>query len=196
MSRCFGTPLNLSAKDYTYKKRNQEVFCDIRNKYKASWKAVGTNEACVNNNGIVVRYNSNSTMLNFDRAIENWNTDLRTNYTGQIYKETFCAPYTAPASNLDISNNYSTNGPILTVAASGSTAQTYVVDSSGQYINRYVEIKKQDSLNLDGSGNFVSGKQILYTKCPLRTGLLHQVILQSEVPAPLVSTINIVFGIF
>ena len=37
MSRCFGTSSdNLSAKEYIHKKRNTEVFCDLRNKYRNS----------------------------------------------------------------------------------------------------------------------------------------------------------------
>ena len=195
MSRCFGTPSNLSAKDYIYKKRNLEVFCDIRNKYKSSWKAVGTNEACVNDSGIITRYQNNTTMLNFDNAISNWNPDLSQNYTGHQYKNTFCPVILPQTPNTDISNNYSTNTIMLTVAAAGSTAQEFVVDSSGQYINRYAEVKEMSSVAgiLDSSNNFISGKISLYTRCPLRTKLQSQVIFATEVPAPLVSSINIVF---
>ena len=194
MSRCFGTSsANLSAKEYIRKKRNTEVFCDLRNKYRSTWAAVGTTTACVNRSGIVTKYQSHGTMLNFDDAINTWRSDLSQNYNGQVYKNPFCAPYLPESGNADISNNYNTNAILLTTAASGSTAQEFIVDSSGQYINRYAEINSSTSYNLDTSGNFQSGKQILYTHCPIRTSLRHQLIVASEVPAPYVSSITLIF---
>ena len=194
MSRCFGTPSNLSAKDYIYKKRNLEVFCDLRNKYRNRWLPVGTQTACVNKSGIITKYNSHTTMLNFDDAINTWRVDLSQNYTGQLYKtgNIDCPEYYASSNNTDISNNYNTNAIQLTTAASGSTAQEFVVDSSGQYINRYAEIASTTGYSLDGD-KFKSEKQILYTHCPIRTSTRHQVILASEIPAPLVGSITIIF---
>ena len=81
---------------------------------------------------------------------------------------------------------------MLTLAGTGNTAQDFIVDSSGVYINRYAEIAT-DSFSLDASGNFASGKQILYTKCARKTSTRTQVIYASEIPAPLVSSIIIIF---
>ena len=197
MSRCFGTSsANLSAKEYINKKRNTEVFCDLRNKYRNRWLPVGTQIACVNKSGIITKYNSHTTMLNFDDAINTWRVDLSQNYTGQLYKTNNtsnpCPTYYSSSNNTDISNNYNTNGILLTVASSGNTAQEFVVDSSGQYINRYAEIDSTTAYSLDGD-KFKSEKQILYTHCPIRTSTRHQVILASEVPAPLVGSITIIF---
>ena len=193
MSRCFGTSsANLSAKEYIYKKRNTEVFCDLRNKYRNRWLPVGTRIACVNKSGIITKYNSHTTMLNFDDAINTWRVDLSENYTGQLYKKLDCPAYYPVTNNTDISNNYNTNAILLTTASSGSTAQDFVVDSSGQYINRYAEIDSTTAYSLDGD-KFKSEKAILYTHCPIRTSTRHQVILASEVPAPLVGSITIIF---
>ena len=82
---------------------------------------------------------------------------------------------------------------MLTLAGTGNTAQDFVVDSSGTYINRYAEIDSDSSFSLDASNNFVSGKQLLYTKCARKTSTRTQVIYASEIPAPLVSSIIIIF---
>ena len=64
MSRCFGTSSNLSAKDYTYKKRNFNIFCDLRNKFIANnYKATGTTVACINRSGIIAQFNNQSSQL-------------------------------------------------------------------------------------------------------------------------------------
>ena len=56
MSRCFGTSsANLSAKEYINKKRNTEVFCDLRNKYRSIWAtSQELTVACVNRSGVLV----------------------------------------------------------------------------------------------------------------------------------------------
>ena len=44
MSRCFATPSNLSAKEYTNKKSNLNLFCSLRKSFLANnKKSIGTN---------------------------------------------------------------------------------------------------------------------------------------------------------
>ena len=194
MSRCFGgTSSKLSAKDYINKKRNTEIFCDLRNKYLKVFKATGNNVACLDKNGVMVKYVNNSALLDLTSAFEDFRTDLSKAYVGQQSYNPFCVPYFPPTNNADVSNNYNTNAYMLTLDGTGNTAQDFVVDSSGTYINRYAEIDSDSSFSLDASNNFVSGKQLLYTKCARKTSTRTQVIYASEIPAPLVSSIIIIF---
>ena len=193
MSRCFGgTSSKLSAKDYIYKKRNKEIFCDLRGKYLKVFKATGNNVACLDSGGVIVKYVNNSALLNLTSAFEDFRTDLSNAYVGQQSHDAFCEPYYPPTSNVDVTNNYDTNAYMLTLAGTGNTAQDFIVDSSGTYINRYAELDSSTP-SLDASGNFISGKKILYTKCARKTSTRTQVIYASEVPPPLVSSIIIIF---
>jgi hypothetical protein len=132
MSRCFGSSSNLSAKEYTYKKRDVNMFCDLKQ---------GSNtEACIDS-GIVSHFNNNTVMLQIKKGYGHYlkkNTDLSScdlDYPGQQIKSLI------NYDNSDISNNYT--GMLLTVP--DTAAQTGVLDSSGQYINKYAEIKKTDT---------------------------------------------------
>ena len=59
MSHCFGNNSNLSAKEYLINKGNNVKFCELRSKFISnSLNATGTNIVCVNNNGVMVKYNS------------------------------------------------------------------------------------------------------------------------------------------
>jgi len=161
MSRCFGSSSNLSAKEYTFKKRNRNMFCDLRTKYKASG-STGTTGACVNDSGVISHFTNNTVQLQIKKGYEEFisTRDASTNYVGQQTKE-FCSQYDV-GPNTDISNNYT--GMLLTDVSG-------VVDSSVTNINRYAEI---NTVPVDGNGRFPSGKKIIYELCgtdkPIRNG--------------------------
>ena len=63
MSRCFASSSKLSAKEYTNKKANFNMFCDLRGKFVANgFNATGTNNACLNENGIITCKNGSDTI--------------------------------------------------------------------------------------------------------------------------------------
>ncbi len=197
MSRCFGTSSNLSAKDYTYKKRNFNMFCDLRNKFIANnYQATGTTVACLNSSGIIAQFNNQSSQINIKKGFEEWSItnrpeDISKNYIGQQIKNNFCSPYDICNNNVDISNNYYYHSPLLTTSDTNDTGQTIVIDSSGTWINRYAEIKPDTAPT--STNAFPSGKKIIYENCPIRDSGRIQVIIASELPPPLLSSFELIF---
>jgi hypothetical protein len=193
MSRCFNSgSSNLSAKEYTYKKRNRNMFCDLRTKFIANGlKTTGTTDACINHHGILSHFKNKTTQLQIKKGYEEFLytnvVDMSNNRPGQQIKEYFCSPYNIDISNVDISNNY--GGMILTAAVENHTAQTIVVDSSGTYVNRYAEI-----ISTDNGSPFQSGKQTIYTNCPIRNNGRIQVITADELAAPEFHSFEIVLN--
>jgi hypothetical protein len=63
-----------------------------------------------------------------------------------------------------------------------STAHIFqiVVDSSGNFVNRYAEI---NNIPVDGQP-YPSGKQTIHVNCPIRSNGRMQVVLASELTAP------------
>jgi len=202
MSRCFGSSSKLSAKEYINKKRNFNIFCDLRKKFIANgYRATGTENACVNNNGLIVKFNSHQDYKNikngYGQFLSTSKPDLSRNYVGQQIKDHFCSPYGTNTldekGNGDISNNYTTNTPFLTLACGGDTAQTMIVDSSGTYVNRYAEVASD---NIPDSGLFPSGKKIITQLCgpdlPVGNNVRTQIVLESELPPPIISSFSLV----
>ena len=202
MSRCFESSSKLSATEYIYKKRNFANFCDLRSKFIANnYHATGTTIACLNNSGIISQFNNQSSQINIKKGFEEWSIinrpqDISKSYIGQQINSDmkFCSPYgpnTLDSSgNEDISNNYSYQSPLLTTSATDSTGQTIVIDSSGQYINRYAEINTSGE---DGTDGFSCGKKRIYENCPIRDSGRIQVMIASEVPPPLLSSFELIF---
>ena len=200
MSRCFGSSSKLSAKEYTYKRRNINIFCDLRNKFISNnFKAIGTENACVNDSGIFVKFNSQNDQLHIKKGYEfflsDTRKDLSRNYIGQQTKKHFCPPFDNVTNNTDISNNYTYHSTILTLAESGDTAQNIIIDSSGTYVNRYAEIKNGDAPTGNGV-LFPNGKQIIYQNCgedlPIRASGRMQIVRASELPPPVLSSFEII----
>jgi len=204
MSRCFGTSSKLSAKEYIYKKRNFNIFCDLREKYVANgYRSIGTNNACINNSGVIVKFNNHEDQANikkgFGQFLSTSRSDLSKNYIKQQIKNHFCSPYgeniLSSDGNVDCSNNYTYRTKMLTLACSGDTAQTKTVDSSGTYVNRYAEIGK--GIVISGTNAFPSGKKQFYELCgtdrPLRTGTKTQIVIASELPSPFITSVSLVF---
>ena len=199
MSRCFSSSSKLSAKEYTNKRANINRFCDIRNKFIANnYKAVGTENACTNGSGIIVKFNSQNDQLNIKKGYEFFlkdnRTDLSQNYFGQKIKNHFCEFHYNNNDNTDVSNNYTYRSTILTLAPAGDTGQSLIVDSSGIYVNRYAEIKNETAPT--GTDLFVNKKKIIYDDCgtdlPIRASGRIQIILASELPPPLLSSFEII----
>ena len=90
MASCFKNPnkRNLSAKDYTIKKRRNTIFCDLRQKSLLNFEIgdkrnTGNNEACIDKNGIFIKYKNNKAQLDMIRAYEDFRTDLLKSVQGQ-----------------------------------------------------------------------------------------------------------------
>ena len=172
MSHCFGNNRNLSAKEYIIDKGNNVKFCELRSKFISnSMLATGTNVVCVNKNGVMVKYNSHENLLNLKKALGNFRTDLKylAGY-GQKFKNNTC-DITAKSDNTDISNNYTSDVPFLTYSDDNDTAQDNIIDSSGNYNNRYAEIdtkQPQPFIDLDGNHYFKNKKLKIYKKCTIR----------------------------
>ena len=198
MSRCFGSSTNLSAKEYTNKKANYNLFCDLRKKFIANgYNSAGSTVACLNGSGIVYQFRNQSSQLKLKRGMEQFSQkfrpeDISLNYIGQQIKNQFCSPYDICNNNVDISNNYSTNVPFNTLASAGNTTQSIEIDAYGGWVNRYAE-RQIGSLDLSGNGTFISKKQVLYTLCPIRDSGRIQVVLASELTPPLLSSFEFVF---
>lgn len=205
MSRCFGSSSKLSAKEYINKKRNFNMFCDLRKKFIANgYRATGTGNACVNNDGVIVKCNSHQDYKNikngYGQFLSTDRPDLSRNYVGQQIKDHFCSPYGTNTldekGNVDISNNYTNNTPFLTLACGGDTAQTMTVDSSGTYVNRYAEVNTNDTIS--GSGLFPSGKKIITQLCgpdlPVGNGVRTQIVIANELPPPVITSVLIVIS--
>ena len=198
MSRCFGSSTNLSAKEYTNKKANYNLFCDLRKKFIANgYNSAGSTVACLNGSGIVYQFRNQSSQLKLKRGMEQFSQkfrpeDISKNYIGQQTKTHFCSPYDICNNNVDISNNYGTNVPFNTLASAGNTAQSIQIDAYGGWVNRYAE-RQIGSLDLSDNGTFISKKQVLYTLCPIRDSGRIQVVLASELTPPLISSFEFVF---
>lgn len=181
MSHCFGTHPNLSAKDYTNKKANLSVFCNLRNTFLANnKKSIGTKSACLNDNGNITHFENQSSQLKIKKGFEyfsqKFKTDLSTNSIGQIMKNKYCNPYDLTEDNSDISNNFTVGAPIHTRAQGTSLGQTVPVDMSGTFINRYAEVNRVTPIELtggdDGFGTtdkkFGNSKKIIYDYCAVK----------------------------
>lgn len=199
MSRCFGSSSKLSAKEYTNKRRNINIFCDVRNKFIANgYKAIGTENACVNDSGIFVKFNGQNDQLQIKKGYEfflsDTRQDLSKNYIGQQLKDHFCDIFDNVTNNTDVSNNYTYHSTILTIAPAGDTGQSLIVDSSGVYINRYAEVKSGTAPT--GTNRFANGKKIIYQNCgedlPIRASGRMQIVRASELPPPLLSSFEII----
>lgn len=113
MASCFKNPnkKNLSAKDYTIKKRRSTLFCNLRknaidNIINGKIINSGNNEACVDYQGIFFKYKNNTAQLDMLRAFEDFRIDLLKAVKGQTFTNHFCPPYDINKNNVDISNNY------------------------------------------------------------------------------------------
>lgn len=197
MSRCFATPSNLSAKEYTNKKSNLNLFCSLRQAFLANnKKSIGTNVACLKDNGKISSFMNQSSQLKIKKGYEyfsqNNKTDLSFNYVGQIMKKHLCAAYDIALDNSDLSNNFTTGAPINTRAQGTSLAQTVVVDMCGNhppaFVNRYAEIDDNTPSELSGGDDgfgtttkkFKDKKKIIYDYCALKKSSNINVLLPND----------------
>jgi len=170
MASCFKNPnkKNLSAKDYTIKKRRNVAFKSVRNSYLTKLAAsgnnftkTGTNVACVNNKGEFTQFMNREVKLDMLRAYEDCNSVLSQLIQGQLFLKSLCSPYHMPNDNTDISNNYfgdniqlaygDSNRSHLTEYSGGLNQNINSTHSSTDYHNTYAEIKP-------GNNTLVSGK--------------------------------------
>jgi hypothetical protein len=173
MSRCFKISNNLSAKEYTRKRANQTIFCNLRKKYLGNnKKATSSNSACLNKEGKMYHFSSNVSQINMKKAFETFSekyrSDLSKNYLGQNIKNHFKFDINNPLNNSDISNNFTEYGPINTAPNGFSIGQTVQIDCSGTYITKYAEIKNNTPTDITGTNPFKNSKQINYDYCAVK----------------------------
>lgn len=93
MASCFGkNGDNLSAKDYSEKKRNLTLFNILRKKDQLEMdNGLRTNTATINKHGNIINYVNYENLINYKKGFEECNKDeLKTHYLGQIYKKDEC----------------------------------------------------------------------------------------------------------
>lgn len=210
MANCFKNPNKnyLSAKDYIIKKKRSTLFCDVRNKMlkkleNEDFAATGThsNIACVDNNGIFVKYNNHESQLDMLSAYEDFRNDLLQLFQGQIFKSRFCAPYDISTNNIGIRNNYVDNNIQLAYGEGtgyghltdyfGALNQDIVSVSSSGYQNTYAEIKSVTSDLEEDLQTFKNNKFFLI-KPPICDNKTRPQVLQSEdIAAPELQSITI-----
>lgn len=180
MASCFKNPnkINLSAKDYTIKKRRTTLFCDLRQKALLNAKKglvinTGTNEGCVDKNGIFIKFKDNQVQIDMLRAFEDFRSDLLKAVQGQLFKNHFCPPYyVEEKDNTNIKNNYNPENVQLAYGDGtgyghltnyfGSLNEAIVSISDQKYKNKYAEIKPiNSSLGGDLLGGFTNNKFFL-----------------------------------
>lgn len=211
MANCFKNPNKkyLSAKDYTIKKRRKTLFCNLRqnalnniNSGMVPLVTIGSNEACIDKNGIFFKYKNHKSQIDMLAAFEDFRTDLYQHVQGQLFKEKFCAPYDISKNNIDISNNYTSNNIQLAYGDGtgyghltdyfGALNQSIVSLSDNDYKNKYAEIKGVGSdLGGDLIGGFKNKKFILLKPIVCDNNTRPQVLKTGDIPAPTPSSVII-----
>ena len=201
MSHCFGGSSNLSAKDYINKRRNLNMFCDLRQRFIGKgYKVIGTNDACLTKDGIIKHFRNSSIKLNIIKGYEDFSVNKRSdaskNYIGETIKKNTCLLYDTFNNNVDVSNNYGYRVAQTTMSFDDDEQiQSREIISVGGYKNTYAEIKKTQNVSslLTGEGKFKNNKKILYTNCPLRDSKMIQVVLPENLPTPPIISYTLVF---
>lgn len=214
MASCFKNPnkKNLSAKDYTIKKRRNVAFRSVRDSYLSKLASsgsenpfkIGTNVACVNNKGQFTQFMNREVKLDMLRAYEDCNSVLSKLIPGQLFSKSsnICSPYYINKDNSDISNNYTGENIQL---AYGDGSRAYLTEYNGglnqpinsthissDYHNTYAEIFKNstplDSTTLDTNGKFKNNK--FFFRNPLVCPSSNQVavLLPNDTLAPGISS--------
>ena len=131
MASCFKNPnkKNLSAKDYTIKKRRKTLFCNLRqnalnniNSGMVPLITIGGNEACVDKDGIFFKYRNHKSQIDMLAAFEDFRTDLYQQIQGQLFLKNFCAPYDISSNNIDINEGIMNENEIEIIENSNNIA--------------------------------------------------------------------------
>ena len=224
MTSCFKNPNKkyLSAKDYTIKKRRKTIFCNLRNNFKndvdnSIFVKQGNNVVCLDNNGVMNKYNNHETGLDMLAAFEDFRDDLNkydlNKYvTGQKFKNHFCPPYNISTNNKGISNNYFGDNIQLAFGEGSSTIPSGIyghlttyfgalnndiisTHTSSTYRNTYAEIKPssndEDNSN-NKNGRFKNNKFSLLKPSECDNKTRPQVLVSSDISGPLASSIEII----
>ena len=211
MASCFKNPnkKNLSAKDYTIKKRRSTLFCNLRknaidNINDGKIINSGNNEACVDYQGIFFKYKNHTAQLDMLRAFEDFRTDLYQVIQGQLFLKNLCAPYDISKNNIDISNNYTSNNIQLAYGEGsgyghltdyfGALNTNIISSQDSKYRNTYAEIKTfahtPDSLEGYPSG-FKNNKFFLLKPPVCDNNTRPQILKAGDVPEPNANLVSI-----
>lgn len=211
MASCFKNPnkKNLSAKDYTIKKRRSTLFCNLRENALNNIHSgmvplitIGNNEACVDKDGIFFKYRNHKSQIDMLRAFEDFRTDLQQVVQGQLFLKQLCSPYHISSNNNDISNNYFPNNEQLTFGDEqhghvttyfGALNNTINSNhSANRFRNTYAEIYTFAPDSLEAyTGGFENNKFLLLKPPVCDNNTRPQILKAGDVPEPQVSQVNI-----
>jgi len=186
MASCFKNPnkKNLSAKDYTIKKRRKTLFCNLRqnalnniNSGMVPLITIGGNEPCVDKDGIFFKYRNHKSQIDMLAAFEDFRTDLYQQIQGQLFLKNFCAPYDISSNNIDISNNYTSNNIQLAYGEGsgyghltdyfGALNTNIISSQDSKYRNTYAEIKSITPDSLEGYPSGFKNNKFFLLKPPV-----------------------------
>tara|TARA_B000000477_G_scaffold109039_1_gene101707 strand:- start:113 stop:808 length:696 start_codon:yes stop_codon:yes gene_type:complete len=211
MASCFKNPnkKNLSAKDYTIKKRRSTLFCNLRENALNNIDSgivplvtIGNNEACVDKDGIFFKYKNHKSQIDMLAAFEDFRTDLQQVVQGQLFLKQLCSPYHISSNNTGISNNYFPNNEQL---AFGDEQHGHVTTyfgalnntinsnhSEDRFRNTYAEIYTFTPDSLEAyTGGFENNKFLLLKPPVCDNNTRPQILKAGDVPEPQVSQVNI-----
>uniref|UniRef100_A0A6C0KFI6 Uncharacterized protein n=1 Tax=viral metagenome TaxID=1070528 RepID=A0A6C0KFI6_9ZZZZ len=211
MASCFKNPnkKNLSAKDYTIKKRRKTLFCNLRqnalnniNSGMVPLITIGGNEACVDKDGIFFKYRNHKSQIDMLAAFEDFRTDLYQQIQGQLFLKKFCAPYDISSNNIDISNNYTSNNIQLAYGEGsgyghltdyfGALNTNIISSQDSKYRNTYAEIKSITPDSLEGYPSGFKNNKFFLLKPPVcDNNTRPQILKAGDVPEPNANIVNI-----
>jgi len=211
MASCFKNPnkKNLSAKDYTIKKRRKTLFCNLRqnalnniNSGMVPLITIGGNEACVDKDGIFFKYRNHKSQIDMLAAFEDFRTDLYHQIQGQLFLKNFCAPYDISSNNIDISNNYTSNNIQLAYGEGsgyghltdyfGALNTNIISSQDSKYRNTYAEIKSITPDSLEGYPSGFKNNKFFLLKPPVcDNNTRPQILKAGDVPEPNANIVNI-----
>lgn len=161
MASCFKNPnkTNLSAKDYTIKKRRTTLFCDLRQKALLNAKKglvinTGNNEGCVDKDGIFIKFKDHKAQLDMIRAFEDFRVDLLKAVQGQLFKNHFCPPYyVEEKDNTNIRNGYYNDNVQLAFGEGTSHLdQASTIEGTYGHLTNYFGALNQDIISVHPYG--------------------------------------------
>ncbi len=211
MASCFKNPnkKNLSAKDYTIKKRRKTIFCNLRqnalnniNSGMVPLITIGGNEACVDKDGIFFKYRNHKSQIDMLAAFEDFRTDLYQAIQGQLFLKNFCAPYDISKNNIDISNNYTSNNIQLAYGEGsgyghltdyfGALNTNIISSQDSNYRNTYAEIKSFTPDSLEGYPSGFKNNKFFLLKPPVcDNNTRPQILKAGDVPEPNANLVSI-----
>ena len=159
MASCFKNPnkKNLSAKDYTIKKRRNTLFCNLRQDALDNIESgmvplitIGGNEACVDKNGFFFKYRDKKSQIDMLAAFKDFRQDLLETVKGQLFKDHFCPPYyVEEKDNTNVRNGYYNNNVQLAFGEGDSYLdQNQTIEGTYGHLTNYFGALNKDIISV------------------------------------------------